>query len=134
MTDASASTTPPAAPYAQGAPAKPPIIVWDLVVTILLIVIGIPLLLVAGVFSLMMPMASAPCGGDIVCNDTQFTIGWIVAMAAPLLFIVSAIVAIIAVVRRKLGFWIVLVGGVVTLLVWLGGTMLVVGAVPGTTL
>lgn len=133
MTDASAPAASPA-PYAPSTPAKPPIIVWDLVVSIILILIGIPLILAAGIFSLMLPMASAPCGSGIVCNDTQFTIGWIVAMAAPLVFIASVIVAIVAIVRRKVSFWIPLAGGALTLLVWGGAVALVVAAVPGTTL
>lgn len=110
-----------------------PLIVWDFVLTTIIILIGIPLVIVGGVVALMLPMASAGCGGDITCEDTQFMVGWVVALAAPLLFIASAMIAIVRIVRRKVSFWFALLGLLLTAAVWFGGVLLVVGAVPGAT-
>ena len=137
MTDASAAL--PTAPSTPAAPVIPPLPtaplkprrVWDLVLTIILILVGfgaVAVMLFAAVF---LVFASDSCG-VASCNETQMSLGMGVAIAAPVMvMLVAAIVAIVLLVRRKLAFWVALAGIVGAGLGWGLGAYLVFSAVPG---
>jgi uncharacterized BrkB/YihY/UPF0761 family membrane protein len=137
MTDPSATL--PTAPSAVATPVVPPLPAaalkphraWDLVLTIILILVGfgaVAVMLFAAVF---LVFASDSCG-VASCNETQMSLGMGVAIVAPVIVMLgAAIVAIVLLVHRKLAFWVALVGIVGAGLGWGLGAYLVFSAVPG---
>jgi hypothetical protein len=105
--------------------------VWDLVISIFVLVGGVLVLGVLSVFSLFLPMASDPCG-SVTCNEGQITTGFLVALVAPAaIFLIAIILTVVRLVLRRVGFWIALVGLALALAGWGAGVALVAGAVPG---
>jgi uncharacterized membrane protein YjgN (DUF898 family) len=104
---------------------------WDLVLTIILILVGfvaVAFMMIAAVF---LAFASDSCGGAS-CNEAQMSLGMGVAMVAPIVAMLAAtVVAIVLLVLRKLAFWVALVGIVAAGLGWGLGAYLVFGSVPG---
>jgi len=105
--------------------------VWDIVLTIILILVGAVAVAVMMFGAFLLIFASDSCGADS-CNEVQMTVGMGIAIAAPVMvMLVAAIVAIVLLVRRKLAFWVALVGIVGASLGWGLGAYLVFSAVPG---
>ena len=82
---------------------------WDIVATVVLLV----LLCLAGAASsflgLFLVMASDSCGSASTCNEGGIVLGTAVAVVAPWLAIVSmGVWAVVRLVRRKLAWWVVL--------------------------
>lgn len=103
---------PPPAPWTAGPPprVKPPVKVWDVVVTIILLVGDAVLAALASLMGMFLVMASDPCGARD-CSTELITIGWLMGMALPWVALVAtAIVAIVLMVKRRLAFWVPLVG------------------------
>ena len=116
-------TTPPYAspptssPMLDGSsPAKPPIKVWDLVLTILLL-LGVAALAAFVSFSaVFLVMASDSCGVRD-CSTELIVFGWLLGMGLPWIVLIAAIVvSIVRLVRRRIAFWVPLAGAVLVVL------------------
>lgn len=116
--------------------SRPPIRVWDLVLTIVL-VLGLFVLAAFGVFSgLLLAFASDGCGTtpETQCDSGRLTAGVLFAVIAPsVVAVVATIAAIVASVRRRLAFWIPLVGAALMCGAWALGAWITFSAVPGAT-
>ena len=127
-------TIPPAYPYPQSpAPrAKRPAIVWDIVISsILLVLLGI-LAFFVSIFGAFLAMASDPCG-SIDCNTELIGMGVLVAMALPwIVLIVAVVVAIILMVVRRISFWVPLAGAPLVVGSWFVGLWIASAGVPGS--
>lgn len=90
--------------------AKRPVRVWDVVVTIILLVGDAVLAALASLMGMFLVMASDPCGVRD-CSTELITIGWLMGMILPwVALIATAVVAIVLMVKRRLAFWVPLVG------------------------
>lgn len=80
--------------------------------TIILLVIDAAIAAFASFAGIFIVMASDSCGVR-ECNTSLITLGWIVGMALPwIALIATVIVAIVLLVKRRIAFWVALVGGV----------------------
>lgn len=97
-------------------PAKRPVRTLDVVVTIVLLVADGVLAALASMMGMFLVMASDPCG-VVSCSSELIMIGWLMGMILPwLAFVATAIVAIVFMVKRRLAFWVALVGAAVIVL------------------
>ena len=88
----------------------------DVVVTIVLLVADGVLAALASMMGMFLVMASDPCGA-VSCSSELIMIGWLMGMILPwLAFVATAIVAIVFMVKRRLAFWVALVGATVIVL------------------
>ncbi len=93
------------------APARRPVVVWDLVLTIVLLVVLAGAGFVLFFAAVFLALASDSCGASSVCDTDQIATGMLVAMSGVVVFAVIAIVAaIIMLVLRRIAFWIPLAG------------------------
>lgn len=126
-------TPAPAQPYDQyatAAPAKRPIIMWDLVTTIVLLVLMVGAALLASFLSLFLAFAGDSCGASSVCDYDLMATGMMVAMIGPLLVgLLALIAAIIVLVLKRIAFWIPLVGILLIVGVFIGGFALTASGV-----
>jgi uncharacterized BrkB/YihY/UPF0761 family membrane protein len=125
-------TIPPAA--AVPAYGRPPVRTWDLVLSIVLMVLSVGLGLVLLVMAPFLVMASDPCGAAVECNTEQMGLGFLVALIGPGFAIAAGIVVgIVLLVLRRLAFWVPLVGSVLAAVIFVIGAGIVIGGVPGAT-
>ncbi len=125
-------TIPPAA--AVPGYGRPPVRTWDLVLSIILMVLSVALGLVLLVMAPFLVMASDPCGAAVECNVDQMGVGFLIALIGPALAIVAGIVVgIVLLVLRRVAFWAPLVGSVLAVVVFVVGAAIVIGGVPGAT-
>jgi hypothetical protein len=112
--------------------AKRPLIVWDAVITsILLGLLGV-LTFAVSVFGALLAMASDPCGGSVSCNSELIGLGVLVAMALPwLLLTATVVVAIVFLVKRWIAFWVPLAGAPLVVASWFIGALIADAGVPG---
>jgi hypothetical protein len=97
-------------PYNQPKPPRQPVQVWDVVLTIVFLVGLVVLTAFASFMGLFLVMASDPCGVRD-CSTELITIGWLVGTLLPwVVLIATAIVSIVRMVKRKLAFYIPLLG------------------------
>ncbi|MGR0318829.1 hypothetical protein [Agromyces sp. ZXT2-3] len=93
------------------APVKRPVIVWDLVLTIAMLVVMAGLALLLLFFSFFLAFAGDSCGASSTCDTDLIATGMLVAMILPIGVAVIALVgAVILLVLRRIAFWIPLVG------------------------
>lgn len=86
--------------------------VTDVVVTIVGLVITGLLALAASVLGLMLVMASDSCGASSECDTNLIGLGVLLAVVAPwLCWIPALVVTIVRQVRRRMTWWIPIVGG-----------------------
>lgn len=117
------------------APPKRPVIVWDLVLTIVLLVILVGVALLASFFSFFLAFASDPCGAAVECDTDRMALGMLIAMIGPLAVgLVTLIAAIVVLVLKRIAFWIPIVGIVLVAGIFFGGAAITISGVPGTTL
>lgn len=108
-----------------------PIVVWDIVVTIILLVMGIAGTIVISLTAIGLAFAADRCTG-LECNQAQFSAGVIVALIGPsFAFVIATILSIVRLAQRRRAFWVPLVGFLVVALVWFGGAAIAVTAIPG---
>ncbi|MEV1128905.1 hypothetical protein [Agromyces sp. NPDC049794] len=118
----------------SAAPQRP-VIVWDLVLTIGLLVLMVGTALVAFFLSFFLAFAGDPCGSGITCDYDRMGTGMLVAMIGPLAIgLLALVAAIVVLVLKRIAFWIPLVGTVLIIAVFIGGAALTISGVPGTTL
>jgi uncharacterized BrkB/YihY/UPF0761 family membrane protein len=117
--------------YAVPPPGKRPMRTWDLVVTIVLLVLSGVLAAIMSFFGFFLAMAGDSCGARD-CNSDLIATGLMVAVALPwILLVVVAVVAIVLLVRRRLAFWVPLVGAVLIIASWPIGALIASAGVPG---
>jgi hypothetical protein len=84
---------------------------WDLVTTIVLLVLMIGAALVASFLSFFLAFAGDSCGASSVCDYDRMATGMMVAMIGPLLVgLLALIAAVIVLVLKRIAFWIPIVG------------------------
>ena len=100
------------AAYPQSRPPRQPVQVWDVVLTIMFLVGLVVLTAFASFMGLFLVMASDSCGARD-CSTELITVGWLVGTLLPwVVLIAAAIVSIVFMVKRKLAFYIPLLGAV----------------------
>jgi len=115
-------------------PAKQPVKVLDVVVTIVLLVADAILAGLASLMGMFLVMASDSCGVRD-CNVDLITLGWLMGMILPwVAFIATAAVAIVLMVKRRLAFWVPLAGAALIALSLVAAFIVASSAVPGSTL
>jgi uncharacterized BrkB/YihY/UPF0761 family membrane protein len=123
-----------AGPYGYAvppAPQKRPVRTWDLVITIVLLVLDGVLAAIMSFFGFFLAMAGDSCGARD-CSADLIAVGLMVAVALPwILLIIVAVVSIVLLVKRRLAFWVPLVGGVLIISSWFIGAMIASAGVPG---
>jgi hypothetical protein len=103
-----------ASPYGtpSGRPPREPVQVWDVVLTIVFLVGLVILTAFASLMGLFLVMASDGCGGRD-CSTELITIGWLVGTLLPwVVLIAAAIVSIVFMVKRRIAWYIPLLGAV----------------------
>jgi hypothetical protein len=95
-----------------------PVIVWDVVLTIILLVVGASVAFGLVIFSAFLAFASDGCGSNgSPCNADQISAGMLIAAASPvLLFVLATIVAIVRMVKRRIAFWVGILSGLLPLI------------------
>ena len=122
MTDAPALTT--------AAPVRT-VKAWDIVLTIALILIGSGLVAVLVILGALLGVAGDRCS-EFSCSFTQIGLGILVAIAAPVvLFLIAIVVSIVMLVKKRRAFWVPLVGIVLAVIGWVIGFLMVSTAVDG---
>jgi uncharacterized BrkB/YihY/UPF0761 family membrane protein len=112
-------------------PQKRPIRTWDLVLTIVLLVLAGVLAAIMSFFGFFLAMAGDSCGARD-CSADLIAVGLMVAVALPwVLLIAVAVVAIVLLVKRRLAFWVPLAGGVLIISSWFVGALIASAGVPG---
>lgn len=106
-------TTPP--PYAQPAqasrPPRQPVQVWDVVLTIVFLAGLVVYTAVASFAGLFLIMGSDSCAGN--CNTELITLGWGIGTIVPWIVLIAAVaVSIVLMVKRRIAFYIPLLGAV----------------------
>ncbi len=121
-------TQPPALP----SPAKRPLRTWDLVLTIILLVLAGVLAAIMSFFGFFLAMASDPCGVRD-CSFDLITTGMFVAVGLPWLFLIITAVVVDRsagqAAARVLG---ALAGGVLIIASWFIGAFIAAAGVPGS--
>ena len=131
---AAPAATVPAYAEAPAAPTKRPVVMWDLILTIVLLVVMIGLALLASFLSFFLAFASDSCGSGITCDYDRIATGMLVAMVGPLAVgLLVLIAAVVMLVLRRLAFWIPIVGIVLVIGVFVGGVALTISGVPGSS-
>ena len=126
------TTSPYAAPVTA---TRRPRRTWDLVVSILLLVLALGVGLVLFTIAPFLVMASDSCGASTVCDTGQIGSGFLLAWIGPAVVIVIGIVAtIILLIVRRLAFWVPLVASLLAIGVFALGAAIVIGGVEGATL
>lgn len=124
----------PGVQYPFAAPTKPPVRVWDLVLTILLLVADIVIAGAASVMGMFLVMASDPCGVR-ECVNELIMIGWLMGMILPwIVLIVVLVLSIVLLVKRRHAFWMPLVGAAGIVLVLFLAFAVTAAGVPGASL
>lgn len=108
------------------APARRPVIVWDLVVTVvLLVVMTLGGLALAFFAFLLLAFGGDSCGASSTCDYDVMTNGAFAAIGGVVLVGLLALVgAIVMLVLRRIAFWIPLVG--IALMIaafWIGASI-----------
>ncbi|WP_345800186.1 DUF6264 family protein [Microbacterium sp. AZCO] len=120
--DVAVTTPPPYPGYAAQPPVygavppgrrpRQPVQVWDVVLTIVFLVGLVVYALFASIAGAFLAMASDPCGA-VTCNTDLIGTGVLIGMVGPwLVLIAAATISIIFMVKRKLAFYLPLLGAV----------------------
>ena len=103
--------------------------IWDLAVSIVLMVVGAIVVVLMLVPSIFLPMAIAGCGEG--CNADQMQLGMVLTFVSPsVLMLVASIIGIVLIVQRKLSFWVVLLGLVLAIVAWFLSIIMVFSSTP----
>lgn len=116
---------------AASAPPKRPVIVWDLVLTIALLVVMIGAAVLASFLSFFLAFAGDSCGASVTCDTDRIAAGMLVAMIGPLAVAMLALIAgAVVLVLKRIAFWIPIVGIVLVAGVFVAGVALTASGVP----
>jgi hypothetical protein len=111
---------------ATEAPGRRPVIVWDLVLTIVLLVLMVGGGLLLAVFAfLLLAFGGDSCGASSTCDYDVMTTGAFTAVGGVILVgLVALVGAVVLLVLRRIAFWVPLVG--IALMVaafWIGASI-----------
>lgn len=110
-----------------------PVIMWDLVLTIVLLVVMIGVVLLASFLSFLLAFASDGCGLR-TCDYDRMGAGMLIAMIGPLAVGLLALIGgVVMLVLRRIAFWIPIVGIVLAIGVYILGAAVTISGVPGAT-
>ncbi|MFC5791078.1 hypothetical protein ACFPPE_14575 [Agromyces tardus] len=88
-----------------------PVIVWDLVLTIVLLLLMVGAGFVLFFLAFFLAFASDSCGASSVCDSDRIATGMLLAIVLPVaLGLIALVAAVVMLVLRRLAFWIPLVG------------------------
>jgi uncharacterized BrkB/YihY/UPF0761 family membrane protein len=103
---------PPARPPASGAR------IADVTVSVILMLAGVVGFAMLAFVSVFLVMMSDGCYDDR-CSTDLMTVGWVIAMFAPPLVFIAAIVwTLVRIARRKTSWWVPVLGAVVAAVAW----------------
>jgi len=116
------------APPASG---KRPVRVWDIVVTVLLLLALVGLTLIVSMFGLYLSVAADACGAR-ACDTGLIAIGMVFATVVPWMLLGIAVIAsIVLLILRRLAFWVPLVCAVLMIIsFFIGGGLATAGVPP----
>lgn len=124
----------PPLPAPSSARARRPVRTWDLVLSIVLVVLLLVVAAVLVVFAPFLAFASDSCGSSVECNTGQLGVGILIAFVGPVIVALLSIAAtIVLLVLRRLAFWAPITGMVLSVVIWGFGAALVFSSVPGMT-
>ena len=103
---------------------------WDFLLTALFIVVMIALAIALAISSLGSGVINTACGsGD--CDNFRVQLGQaLCSFGPPVIALVSAVWSIVLVLRRRIGFWVALLGAGLMVAVFLGGRLLMDSGIP----
>lgn len=102
-------------------PGKRPLIVWDVVITSILLVLLAFLSFFVSVFGAFLVMTSDSCGADD-CIASLIGFGVLVAMGLPWLVLIAAVVlSMVLIVKRRVSFWLPLAAAPFVVGAWFAG-------------
>ena len=108
---------------------------WDVVLTVVLLVVLVGETALVPVGGLLLTMASDPCGAAVRCDEGRIGAGVLVAVLGPVAAGTAGLVgSVVLLARRRLAFWVPITAGVLVPALWVLGAVLAVSGVPGATL
>jgi uncharacterized BrkB/YihY/UPF0761 family membrane protein len=118
MTAPHAAASPPPHGPAPARPRASRARTADRIVSVILIVAGAIGFTMLAVLSLLLAMVSDGCFDD-QCNYDLMTVGWFIALLAPPLVFIGAVVwTLLRITRQKTAWWMPLLGAAVALALW----------------
>ncbi len=91
---------------------------WDLVLTIVFLVLHLGVAALASFVGFFLAFASDSCGASSVCNYDQIATGMMIGIGGPIVIaVLTLIVSIVLIVVRRIAFWVPLVGSVLAIVV-----------------
>ena len=111
---------------------KRPVVLWDLVLTLVLLLGGFVTAIVIGVGAVGLGFAPGESCSD--CADAQIFFGVALAMfGPPVIYVLAIIIAVIRLIKRQIAFWVPIVGILGGVGLWATGAALVFTGIPGFT-
>ncbi len=108
-----------------------PVRVWDVALTITLVVVLLGGTVLASFMGLFLAMASDPCGTAVRCSTGLIGLGVLVATIGPwAIAVAGSVVSIVLLVLRRLAFWVPAAGLVLVVAVWFAGAAITAAGVP----
>ena len=121
-------------------PAVPPLdspkrtrATWDIVVTVVLLIVGLGIALIGSFLGVMLVFLSDSCGASTTCDTNQIGLGFMIATIGvwpPI--ILAVLVSIVFLVLRRRAFWIPIVAIVLMAAIWGVGLAVTLGAISPT--
>lgn len=100
------------------------------------LVLLVLLFVLAGILVVLgfgMGLTTMECAGTSACNETTITGGsWAIIFGIPGITLTAAIISAVRTVRRRIAFWVPLVGIALVLGVYLAGSWLILASIPAT--
>ncbi len=101
--------------------------VWDLVLSIVLLLLLAVLGAVASFFAVFLVFVSDSCGSSSTCDTGRMGLGFVVAFIGVWVpFLPVLVLTIVQLVRRRIAFWLPLVGAALVVAIWAEGAVLAV--------
>ncbi|WP_231918771.1 MULTISPECIES: hypothetical protein [unclassified Leifsonia] len=121
--------------YPPPAPARRPVVVWDLVTSIILLVFAVVVAAILTFAAFFLAFASDPCGASTVCDTDRMGIGFVIALFGPgVVTLITVVVTVVLLIVRRISFWVPIAGILLAVGAWVGGAALVISGVPGASL
>ncbi|CAN5145484.1 hypothetical protein BH11ACT4_BH11ACT4_08810 [soil metagenome] len=103
---------------------------WDLVLTIVLLVVYLVATALSSGFGVFLAFASDSCGASSVCNTDQIAAAMILVVGGVWVpFVILLVVAIVLLATRRLAFWAPVLGILLAAAIVVGGFFLAMSAV-----
>ena len=120
----------PQHPLDKAPTGKRPARVWDIILTVLLLLALAGLTLIVSIFGLYLSMAADACGVR-TCDTDLIAVGMLLASVTPWVVLAVAVVgSIVLLILRRLTFWVPVVGAVLVVVAFFIGGGLATAGVP----